>query len=129
MTKGSRTFIRYSIGFKQKVVKEIEDEGLGKMEAGRRYGIKGADTINNWLREFGKSHLLNKVVRVEMKDEKDRLVELEKENQKLKIALADAYLARDCAEKVIEVASEIYQADLKKKFGEKVSAGSGKITA
>jgi transposase len=129
MTKGSRTFIRYSISFKQKVVKEIEDEGLGKMEAGRRYGIKGADTINNWLREFGKSHLLNKVVRVEMKDEKDRLVELEKENQKLKIALADAYLARDCAEKVIEVASEIYQTDLKKKFGEKVSAGSGKITA
>jgi transposase len=128
MTKGTRTFIRYSISFKQKVVKEIEEEGLGISEAGRRYGIKGADTINNWLKEFGKLHLLNKVVRVEMKDEKDRLRELERENQKLKIALADAYLARDCAEKVIEVASELYQTDLKKKFGEKVSQGSGSIT-
>lgn len=127
MTKEPRTFIRYSISFKQKVVKEIEDEGLGKMEAGRRYGIKGAETINNWLKEFGKSHLLNKIVRVEMKDEKDRLRELEKENQKLKIALADAYLARDCAEKVIEVASDLYQTDLKKKFGEKASPSSGKV--
>jgi transposase-like protein len=128
MTKGTRTFIRYSISFKQKVVKEIEEEGLGISEAGRRYGIRGAETINNWLKEFGKSHLLNKVVRVEMKDEKDRLRELEKENQKLKIALADAYLARDCAEKVIEVAGELYQTDLKKKFGEKASAGLGKVT-
>jgi transposase-like protein len=128
MTKRSRTFIRYSISFKQKVVKEIEEEGLGLMEAKRRYGVGGAATINTWLKEFGKSHLLNKIIRVEMKDEKDRLRELEKENQKLKIALAEAYLARDCAEKVIEVAGEIYQTDLKKKFGEKASPGSGKVT-
>jgi len=33
MTKGTRTFIRYSISFKQKVVKEIEEEGLGISEA------------------------------------------------------------------------------------------------
>jgi transposase len=128
MTKSNRKVIRYSISFKQKVVQEIELEGLSISEANRRYGINGGETIRKWLKELGRSHLLNVVTRVEMKDEKDRLRELEKENQKLKLALADAYLARDCAEKVIEVANELYQTDLKKKFGEKASAGSGKIT-
>jgi hypothetical protein len=61
-----------------------------------------------------------------MKDEKDRLRELEKENQKLKIALAEAYLSRDCAEEVIKQAGKIYGEDIKKKFGGPASAVSGK---
>jgi transposase-like protein len=128
MTKSNRKVIRYSISFKQKVVQEIEQEGISISEANRRYGINGGETVRKWLKELGRNHLLNVVTRVEMKDEKDRLRELEKENQKLKLALADAYLARDCAEKVIEVANELYQTDLKKKFGEKSSAVSGKVT-
>lgn len=126
MTKATKKLVRYSISFKQKVVKEIEEEGLGISEARRRYGITGGQTVQKWLRELGKSHLLNMVIRVEMKDEKDRLRELEKENQKLKIALADAYLSRDCAEEVIKQAGKIYGEDLKKKFGKEVSTNSGK---
>ena len=72
MTRIAKTFIRYSISFKQKVVKEIEEEGLSISEAGRRYDIRGAETINKWLKELGRSHLLNRVIRVEMKGEKDR---------------------------------------------------------
>lgn len=126
MTKATKKLVRYSISFKQKVVKEIEEEGLGISEARRRYGITGGQTVQKWLKELGKSHLLNMVIRVEMKDEKDRLRELEKENQKLKIALADAYLSRDCAEEVIKQAGKIYGEDLKKKFGKEVSTNSGK---
>ena len=128
MTKSNRKVIRYSISFKQKVVNEIELEGLSISEAGRRYGINGSETINNWLRKLGKAHLLNVVTRVEMKDEKDRLLEMEKEIKKLKVALADAYLSRDCAEEVIKQAGKIYGEDLKKKFGGQASATSGKIT-
>jgi transposase-like protein len=128
MTKSNRKVIRYSISFKQKVVKEIEEEGLVISEARRRYGITGGQTIQKWLKELGRSHLLNVVTRVEMKDEKDRLRELEKENQKLKLALADAYLARDCAEEVIKQAGKLYGTDLKKKFGEKASPSSEKST-
>lgn len=128
MTKNNRKVIRYSISFKQKVVNEIEQEGLMISVAMRRYGIGGAETINKWLKEFGKQHLLNTVIRVEMKGEKDRLQALEKEVQKLKLALADAYLARDCAEEVIKQAEKIYGEDLKKKFGGKVSKDSGEAT-
>lgn len=52
-----------------------------------------------------------------MKGEKDRTRELEKEIKKLKEALADAYLAKECAEKIIELANEEYKTDLKKNFG------------
>jgi transposase len=129
MTKSKRIQIRYSISFKQKVVNEIEQEGLSIAEANRRYGISGAETVSKWLKEFGKLHLLNTVVRVEMKGEKDRMLELEKEVKKLKLALADAYLARDCAEEVIRQAGKIYQTDLKKKFGGTASPDSGQDTA
>jgi len=128
MTKSKRTLKRYSISFKQKVVGEIEHEGLSLSDAKRRYGITGGQTIQKWLSELGRSHLLNTVIRVEMKDEKDRLRELEKENQKLKIALADACLSRDCAEEVIKQAGKIYGEDLKKKFGDPALPASGKAT-
>ena len=126
MTKSTRQQIRYSISFKQKVVNEVEQEGLSISDVNRRYGIKGQTTVKNWLKALGREHLINKVIRVETMGESDRLREMEKEILKLKAALADSYLARDCAEKVIEIASEEYQTDLKKKFGEKPSANSGK---
>jgi transposase len=128
MTKSNRLVVRYSISFKQKVVKEVEQEGLSISEVNRRYGIKGEETVKRWLKALGKQHLLNTVIRVEMKGEKDRLLEMEKEILKLKAALADSYLARDCAEEVIKQANKLYQTDLKKKFGEQASADSGKAT-
>ena len=114
MAKQQRTILRYSISFKQKVVKEIEEEGLMISEAARRYGIRGGQTLQNWLTVFGKNHLLNKVVRIEMKGEKDRVKELEGEIKKLKIALADAVLAKDALETLIEIVDEHYQTDVKK---------------
>jgi transposase len=129
MTKSKRRLKRYSISFKQKVVNEIEQDGLSMPEAKRRYGITGGDTIKRWLIELGKTHLVDTVIRVEMKGEtQDRLREMEKEIQKLKVALADAYLQKDCAEEVIKQAGKLYGEDLKKKFGGPALAGSGKGT-
>ncbi|PWK73707.1 hypothetical protein LX99_04092 [Mucilaginibacter oryzae] len=128
MTKCKVKVIRYSISFKQKVVKEIEEEGLSLAEASRRYGIRGAETVSRWLGTLGKQHLQNKVIRVETKTEKDRLLELDQEVKKLKLALADAYLARDCAEEVVKQAGKLYGADLKKKFGGQAFVRSGQST-
>ncbi|PVD52508.1 transposase, partial [Terrimonas sp.] len=98
MTRDVQTVIRYSISFKQKVVRELEEEGLTISEASRRYGIKGGQTIQNWLRKFGKNHLISKIVRIEMKGEKDRVKELESELKRVKLALADATMKNDMLE-------------------------------
>ena len=121
MAKQQRTTVRYSISFKQKVVKEIEEGGLTFAEAQRRYGIKGMQTIQKWAITFGKNHLINKIVRVEMKGEKDRVKELEAEIKKLKIALADATLEKDALETLIEIVNQHYDIDVKKNLGQQPS--------
>lgn len=126
MTKQPKTITRYSISFKQKVVREIEEEGLGLMEASRRYGIKGGSTVHKWLIKFGKNHLLNKIVRVEMKGEKDRVKELEAEIKKLKIALADATMEKYALETLVNIVDEHYQTDIKKNLGQQRSKGVAK---
>jgi transposase len=126
MAKQQGTTVRYSISFKQKVVKEVEEEGLTFAEAMRRYGIKGGQTIQKWAVSFGKNDLLNKVVRVEMKGEKDRIKELEAQVRELKVALADATLAKGALETLIDVVNEHYQTDVKKNLGQKQSGGHQK---
>ena len=108
--------IRYSISFKQMVVKEIEEGGEREFIR-KKYNIGGGQTISNWIKSFGKHHLLNQIVRIETMNEKDRLKQLEEDNKKLKLALADAYMAKDCLEGVIRMADEELKTDLKKNFG------------
>lgn len=124
MAKHQNHVVRYSISFKQKVVGEIEDEGLTFIEARRRYGIKGGSTIQSWVRKFGRNHLLFKTVRVEMKGEKDRLKELEAQVKQLKIALADATMEKHVLETLIDIVNEHYQTDVKKNLGQQPSKGA-----
>ncbi|MFP4026180.1 MAG: hypothetical protein ACLFWL_00125 [Candidatus Brocadiia bacterium] len=49
-----------------KVISELESGKLSSMaEARRNYGIGGGSTVANWLKKYGKNHLLGKVVKVE----------------------------------------------------------------
>jgi hypothetical protein len=58
-------------------------------------------------------------------DEKDRLKELEEENRKLKLALADSTLEKRCLEVLIDEVNKEFKIDVKKNFGTGVSKDSG----
>ncbi len=116
MTKVVREINRYSISFKKQVLEELES-GSSISFLQKKYGIRGGETIQNWIKSFGRHHLLNKTVRIETMDEKNRLKQLEEENGKLKAALADSIIANKCLETLIQVANEEYKTDLKKNFG------------
>ncbi len=128
MSRDVNSVIRYSISFKQKVIREIEQEGLSVALVKRRYGIKGEDTIQRWMRKFGKSDLIGKIIRIETMEEKDQLKKMEAEIRKLKLALADSILAQKCLETVIDEANKAYKTDLKKSFGDAASPDSEKST-
>jgi transposase-like protein len=113
MTKEVRTYNRYSICFKEKVVQEVSS-GASISEVSRRYGIKGSATVQGWIKKFGREELLNKVVRIEMKGEQDRLKTLEKELQATKIALAEKAMVLDALETLIEKVNRHYSTDVKK---------------
>jgi transposase len=114
-----KSVIRYSISFRQMIVKEIE-EGAGIEQVKKKYDIGGGTTVQRWIKNFGKNHLLNKLIRIETMDEKNKIKQLEEDNKRLKLALADAYMAKDCLEGVIRMADKEYKTDLKKNFGEQL---------
>jgi len=105
---------QYSLAFKQKVISEIESGKLTKEGARKLYDIRGGSVIYSWIKKFGKLHLLNKVVRIEMKDEVSKLKQLEREKKDLESALAQAHLKLIVYESIIEVAEEELGIDLKK---------------
>lgn len=115
MQKETRTFKRYSLAFNHKVVREIEEGKIGIFDAKRMYSISGGDTVQKWIKKFGKNHLLNKVVRIEMTDEVNRLKTLEEEKRELESALARAHLRIITLEKTLEIAEKKYGEDIKKK--------------
>ena len=81
-----KTIIRYSTVFKQKVVAEIESGKFSIAKARKNYDISGGSTIHSWIKKFGKNHLLAKVVKVEMKNEPDKIKQLEHHIQQLESA-------------------------------------------
>jgi transposase len=119
MTTEPREFKRYSIAFKQKVVSEIENGKFSINQARTIYDIPGTSTIQTWLKKFGKHHLLNKVVRIEMKGESSKIKELQRQKRELESALAQAQLKIICLESTIEAAEEMGY-PIKKKSDTKV---------
>ena len=121
-----RTLVHYSFAFKQKVVKEIESGRLSISGARSIYGIGGNTTVQKWIRKLGKLQLINKVIRVELKDEVSKLKQLEREKKELESALAQAHLKLLTYESLIEIAEEDLGIDLKKNIKSQLSALPGK---
>ncbi|OGX51895.1 MAG: hypothetical protein A2267_02630 [Omnitrophica WOR_2 bacterium RIFOXYA12_FULL_38_10] len=112
-----RKVLRYSNAFKQKVVSEIESGEISIWQAQNIYDIRGSATIAKWIRKLGKNHLLAKVVRIEMRDEKDNMKEMKSRERELEKALAGAQLKIMALESTIEVMEEEYGMKVKKNYG------------
>ena len=115
-----RQFTRYSTAFKLKVISEIESGKYYIEQARRIYDIKGTATIQGWLKKYGKAHLSNQIIRVQMKDEKDKLKELENKVKVLERALSQAQCDNICWQSLVEVIDEKFRIDSKKNFGPKL---------
>lgn len=100
-----RSSVRYSEAFKLQVLREL-DEGrfVSFAAAARTYGIRGNGTIEYWARQYGKSHLLGKVIRVETPEEVNEVRELRKRVRELEKALADAHLKGRFDEAYLKIA-------------------------
>jgi transposase-like protein len=112
---------RYSQSFKQQLVEELESGRFSSiLEAQEHYGIRGASTIRNWLERFGRNHLCAKVVHVEKPDEKDKIMELKKQNRQLKEALGQTQAENVLNQEFLKIACEQMGQDIesfKKKVG------------
>ena len=105
MLKCDRAVKRYSESFKLKVLTEIEQGKYTKNEVQQVYGI-GAGTIYSWIRKYDKTYLLNKYIRIETMDEKDKIKQLEKRIAELKELLVDKDLKLFVNDMYLETISE-----------------------
>jgi transposase-like protein len=102
-----RRVVRYSEAFKLKVVNEIESGALASVaEARKRYDIRGGNTVQSWLRKFGRNHLLNKVVEVRSAEDRDEVKALKKRIRELEKALADTQVNAVLSEAYYQIVCE-----------------------
>jgi len=116
----SEQILRYSSAFKLKVVKEIESGKFTIAQARKIYDIKGTSTIQKWIKKYGKNHLLNKIIRIQMKDEKDQIKELKNQIRALERTLSRSQIDNLCLRSLVEVVDEKYGINSKKNFGSKL---------
>lgn len=105
-TKSHRgTTRRYSDAFKRQVVESVEQEGYTQTQAAAHYGC-AQESVRRWIKEFGKNHLLNKVVNIQTMDETSRIEELTNQVKLLKQALADAHIDQKLTEAQLKLACQ-----------------------
>ena len=113
----------YANDFKRKVVSDFESGEFSVPQLEKLYGISNP-TIYRWIYKF--SNFNEKSVRVvEMKDSSSKkLKDLEEKVKTLERALGQKQLYIDYMEKMMEIAKEEMNIDIKKNFGTPQSTGS-----
>lgn len=98
---------RCSEAFRLQVAREIgENKHPSCCAAAEAYGIGGSTTLSRWVREYGKSHLLGRVVHVQNPDERSEVRKLKDRVRDLEKALVDAHLDLRLERACLEVACE-----------------------
>ena len=125
----SKRVMRYSEAFKQQVIDELEAGRYGSpYEASQAYGVDQG-TVKRWVRQYGKAHLLRKVVRVEKPDEPGEIKRLKDRVRRLEAALADSHMDQALDQAFFEILCERTSTDadvFKKKHVGEASTGHGK---
>ena len=123
---GENHNIRYSEAFKMQVVRELEEKDLPFAVLQRKYGIKGCDTVQTWVRKYGNGKR-GKVIRVQKPEEIDEVKKLKERVRLLEKALADANVDLAIERAYIEIACEragiTDVADFKKKTAGPLGTG------
>ena len=101
-----KTYLRYSEGFKQEVVRQIQRTGEGIESARLRLGIGSRRTIPRWLKQYGDPRLMSTKIIVMKADEKSQLKRQSERIKELERALVATQLKHLEAEAFLELACE-----------------------
>lgn len=116
----------FSDEFKRKKVREIEQKSTTIAEVSRQYEVREAN-VSKWIKKYSSNYMKGVRVIVESESDTTKIALLEKKLAELERLVGQKQIRLEFYEKMIELAEEQYQVDIKKKFGEKPSTGSGTI--
>ena len=119
----TRTF---SEEFRRKKVEEIESRISTVSEISREYEVTKA-AIYKWLHKYSQHMKKKERVIIESESDTRKISDLKKQIADLERLVGQKQIQIDFMSKLIDIAEESYQIDIKKKFGGKGSSGSGNI--
>ena len=102
---GVREAIRYSEAFKLSVVQEVEAGGLAFSAVAGKYGIRGAATVQQWVRKYGNG-TRGKVIRVEKPEEIDQTAKLKERVRVLERTVGSLHVELALERAYTEIACE-----------------------
>ncbi len=116
----------FSEEFKRKKVREIELKISTISEVSKAYDVRYLN-VYKWLKKYG-TQQKDKSVRtiVECESDTRKNIELQAKVAELERIIGQKQVLLDFKDKIIDLAEEMYQIDIKKKFGIKPSSTTGK---
>lgn len=124
MNKG-KVYRKYSLAFKQQVVREYE-AGASLLTLKERYGIGGGNTVRQWVEKYGRAGLRHKVMVIQSPEEQNQVKVLKEKIGRLEKVVAELSLEKLMLETVLEVAEAELGIELKKNGGRLSSNGFSK---
>lgn len=116
---------KYSIEFKKKIVADFESGTYSVPQLEKLHGVGNA-TIYRWIYKFSTFNEQGFRV-IEMKDSSNqKMKELEARVKELERTVGRKQIMIDYLEKMMEIAKDELDIDIKKNFGTPQSTGSGK---
>lgn len=105
---------RYSIAFKQQVVREYEaGESASKLR--RRYGIGSTHAVVKWVNQYGREGVRHKLMVIQTPEEQEKVKELETRVAELEKLVAQLSLDKFMLESSLMVAEDLLGEPVKKK--------------
>lgn len=105
----------FSVEFKQKKVREIEQKITTIAEVSRQYEVL-SNNVSKWIRKYGTNYMNGVRTIVESESDTRKILELKAKVAELERIIGQKQVQLDFKDKMIELAEEAYQVDIKKKF-------------
>lgn len=114
----------FSDEFKKRIVKGIEAGQYTVLQASREFEVN-QQSVYKWLYRYSRYLQKNKVLIVEEQSEQRKRLDLEQQIKDLQAALGRKQMEIDMLNKLIELAGQEYNTDLKKNISRQHLSGSG----
>ena len=124
LSESARRTRHFSENFKRKKVQEIESGQCRISELVKQYEVSYTN-VYRWIAKFGSMKQKKERLIVESESDTKELLALKKRIAELEQIIGQKQIQLDFKDKMIEIAEETYQVDIKKKFGTKPSDTTG----
>lgn len=114
----------FSEGFRREKVREI-DRGITTVsEVSRTYQVTRT-AVYKWIHKYSRKYQKQERLLMESESDTKKIEALKARVEELERSIGRKQIELDFKDKMIELAEEEYEVDIKKKFGSKPSSGSG----